>query len=1097
MHWQAQAGGKEGLFIDTFDWDAVVLDADKNNFLYEPINLCSGFYPCMLFMWGNGSGLLKVNRNGSLACLASTGCKMLSLDSLSIVCIANETATSTINIQGTLLEINRVLIEGCASVSNGGAVQCSGYGSIVQVHSARFSLLHSGGLGGAISAIGCSVSVFNSSFSNCSAVEGGGAISASQYVCYGSNSSYILQSSVNITKCRFDACRSMGSGGAVAVASSSGSAAVHDSHFIHCQSQVWGGAIHAADSSQVEVLNSSFEYNEAVSSGGGLSLSGSAMARIFASSFHGNIAFGAGGGALFATDAELLLEEVTCTENMALSGGGGMVFWSGPTQPTIVNSIPHGPLSCGLGNIAAYGNCYATPYSRLMLKVLSNFVYPGLLFQVQITKQDAYNQTISSDTSSIVQVIPGQLQADPSVSVLGTYFAILEAGVATFSIALKPSFIDVGELDGRIVLKTQPAIYAKGLDFQTGANMVSELAYVTIPLGNSVCPKGYVLALDQTNEDSNTTVRQGICSLCVSGTYSLDPLVGYSALVPTCLNCPAGGTCSGGFSVYFAGGNWEIFQGKYILLHCPVGYQLVNSIGGTFLHDAQRCAPCPIDSYIFDSNNSKLSCQPCPIGATCNGGSLKGLVEGSVWVGNEETGLYTLSSCPAGYEIVETVTQYGQQCLFCPASSFCEGGTAAAIPCPQGTFSTPGSNSSVACKPVVFVTVDISLPLSLPDFESNQDKFVRALSAAAGVAIGNVVVTSFSGVGRRSWRKQEHISTDCEDTHWLAKFRRLIVGRPCHSQTNQFGLLSSTSDILIFSNIATPDINSAKRIIETLNQNSLDTALYLQGLPQANSVMLSIAEQNIQSSQSYQQIVIGCIVGFSGFSICLGLAWYWLLKRKQGVTKDVKMLTSMIEEIRTKFRITRKDGYLLETEGQSCWNRRNSSIVVLQNHIVAAARLALFQDFDVTHFNSFCYFIEGNVCSGHQDESRYAVLRSFLLGISKELIRPDIPKYDQDFHATTLFHESLDAVSRYRLFFQYLMKCRIWSEDRDLYENLRQVAREYMNEISDHCEIRYLELSKESHGQELISFNVPLPQNTVSRQDHENVSKLFFQILRS
>ena len=215
------------------------------------------------------------------------------------------------------------------------------------------------------------------------------------------------------------------------------------------------------------------------------------------------------------------------------------------------------------------------------------------------------------------------------------------------------------------------------------------------------------------------------------------------------------------------------------------------------------------------------------------------------------------------------------------------------------------------------------------------------------------------------------------------------------------------------------------------------------------------------------------------------------------MTKDVKILTIMIEEIRTKFRITRKDGYLLETEHQSCWDQRHSSIVVVQNHIVAAARLALFQDFDVTHFNSFCYFIEGNVCSGHQDESRYAVLRSFLLGISKELIRPDIPKYDQDFHATTLFHESLDAVSRYRLFFQYLMKCRIWSEDRDLYENLRQVAREYMNEISDHCEIRYLELSKESHGQELISFNVPLPQNTVSRQDHENVSKLFFQILRS
>ena len=1097
LQWQAQDGGREGNFIDTYDWDAVILDAARTNFLYEPIVLCSGFYPCILSLWSNGSGMLKVDGKGSLACLASTGCLELSFNSLSFVCVANETVAATTIIQGTTLEINGVSFEGCASTSDGGAVQCSGAGSTVKVHSTRFSSLRSGGLGGAISAVGCSVNVSNSSFINCSAVEGGGAISASQYVCYDSNSSQTLQSSIYITQCQFDACYSIGSGGALVVTSVSGLATVIDSHFINCQSQVWGGAIHAAESAQIEVLNSSFEFNVAKSSGGGLSVSGSAKARVFTSSFHGNIAFGDGGGALFATDAELYLEEVTCTENLALSGGGGMVYWSGPVQPTIVNSVPYGRLFCGVGNIAAYGNCFATPYSRLVLQGWSDIIYPGLLFQVQITKQDAYNQTISSDTSSIVQVIPGQLQADSVISVLGTYFAVLESGVATFSIALKPSFIDVGvgEVDGSIVLKTQPVIYAKGLDFQTGANMISKLAYFTIPLGSSVCPKGYVLALDQTDEDSNKTVRQGICSLCVSGTYSLDPLVGYVALEPTCLNCPAGGTCTGGCSVEFAVGNWEISKGKYVLMSCPIGYQLVNSIGGTFSHDAQRCAPCPIESYIYDSNNSKLSCQPCPIGAVCNGGLLKGLVEGSVWVGNEQTGLYTLSSCPEGYEM-ETATQYGQQCLICPSSSFCEGGTAAAIPCPQGTFSTPGSNSSEACKPVVFVAVDISLPLSLADFESNQDKVVRALSAAAGVAIGNVVITSFSGVGRRfnPGSKQEHVSSECEEARWLPEIRRLVLGSSCHIQTRPFSLLSSTPSTMIFSNIATPDISTATRIIESLNQNSLNTALYLQGLPNSNYMTLSIMEQNIQSSQSYQQIVIGCIVGFSALSICLTLAWYGLLKRKQRVTKDVKILMIMIEDIRTKFRITQKDGYLLETERHGCWNRRNSSIVILQNHIVAAARLALLQDFDVTHFNSFCYFIEGNVCSGYQDESRYAVLRSFLLGISKELIRPDIPKYDKDFYSTTYCQEPLDAVSRYHLFFQYLMKCRIWSEDTDLYENLKQVAREFMDEISDHCEIRYLEISNESRGQELISYHIPLAQNTVSRQDHETVSNIFLEL---
>jgi hypothetical protein len=58
------------------------------------------------------------------------------------------------------------------------------------------------------------------------------------------------------------------------------------------------------------------------------------------------------------------------------------------------------------------------------------------------------------------------------------------------------------------------------------------------------------------------------------------------------------------------------------------------------------CVSCLTDQYIIDSNNPRFECQLCPVGARCDGNTLVGIVHGSVWVADMNTGQYRLSSCP-------------------------------------------------------------------------------------------------------------------------------------------------------------------------------------------------------------------------------------------------------------------------------------------------------------------------------------------------------------------------------------------------------------------------------------------------------------------
>ena len=91
----------------------------------------------------------------------------------------------------------------------------------VSVADSAFVGSRAGSRGGAISVVGASLLVANTLFANCSAAaEGGGAIAAGDYQCYGASP---VSTSVYVQDSTFEDCSApMGAGGAIAGLASSG-----------------------------------------------------------------------------------------------------------------------------------------------------------------------------------------------------------------------------------------------------------------------------------------------------------------------------------------------------------------------------------------------------------------------------------------------------------------------------------------------------------------------------------------------------------------------------------------------------------------------------------------------------------------------------------------------------------------------------------------------------------------------------------------------------------------------------------------------------------------------------------------------------------
>lgn len=177
-------------------------------------------------------------------------------------------------------------------------------------------------------------------------------------------------------------------------------------------------------------------------------------------------------------------------------------------------------------------------------------------------------------------------------------------------------------------------------------------------------------------------------STCSPGLYSLSAGLASASL---CVTCPAGSLCPGGPTI----------------TQCTAG---TFSLSTGFRSQGQ-CSICPPGNY-------------CPGGATVN-------------------------LCPLGSYSLATGVTRALDCNSCPANFYCRN-TTSITACPTNTNSPAGSsdlgrctcNSGYSCTTSQVVHAEITLPLTIQDFEALRTAYIAAVAAAAGVDVSQVIIVS-------------------------------------------------------------------------------------------------------------------------------------------------------------------------------------------------------------------------------------------------------------------------------------------------------------------------------------------------------------------
>ena len=321
-------------FIALYDWDSLILK--ENCTLTISVDLCTLIFPCTLSVMGAGNVSLHFSTNVSINCLLSNGCSNVFLDSLILVAQNGDDDVNTsisslpaLKVEGANATVVNCYFSKFSSSLDGGTIQAY-MGAAVVIERSNFSHSRSEGLGGAISAVGASISISQTMFINCTSLEDGGAVSGTQWQSYASDQIY--QSVVAISACVFIECVSQETGGAIFASSLGTNLQISDSMFYSCFGAKAGGAVSAVD----------FSYTE-----------------VSSSVFNGNSALLLGGGALYVQNASMSLIALKCTNNTALTGGGGVLLWDGENEPNILPT-------CAAGWYPNPADCHQTECSNML-----------------------------------------------------------------------------------------------------------------------------------------------------------------------------------------------------------------------------------------------------------------------------------------------------------------------------------------------------------------------------------------------------------------------------------------------------------------------------------------------------------------------------------------------------------------------------------------------------------------------------------------------------------------------------------------------------------------------------------------------------------
>mmetsp|Transcript_17658 Transcript_17658/g.37266 ORF Transcript_17658/g.37266 Transcript_17658/m.37266 type:complete len:186 (-) Transcript_17658:275-832(-) len=170
-----------------------------------------------------------------------------------------------------------------------------------------------------------------------------------------------------------------------------------------------------------------------------------------------------------------------------------------------------------------------------------------------------------------------------------------------------------------------------------------------------------------------------------------------------------------------------------------------------------------------------------------------------------------------------------------------------AIRCPSDTFSIAGSNMSAACFRVVFVTLDVSLPMSSTSFIVKQDAFVEAIASATRTRVN------------------------------LVQLQGIVSARSMIQ-----------SSIRILCSLAEPDAQKADETIQVFSKQLLYIELNVRGFPNSESVSISVTNQQYLNSDSLSCLIIGLVCGIGVLLIAVSAVYLYCNKHAE--SQDEKRL---------------------------------------------------------------------------------------------------------------------------------------------------------------------------------------------------------------
>lgn len=191
------------------------------------------------------------------------------------------------------------------------------------------------------------------------------------------------------------------------------------------------------------------------------------------------------------------------------------------------------------------------------------------------------------------------------------------------------------------------------------------------------------------------------------------------------------------------------------------------------VEDARNCGPGKHSQSAGLTAESQ--CQPCPTGFLCPGGAALQPCTAGTYSDNDGlrvqqqctvcppghfcTAGDAIQLCPLGsYSLAEGL-RFASQCDTCPPNFYCPN-TTVIFPCPDNTMSSAGSsdlgkclcNAGYKCEVTKVIHAEVTLPITVQDFDAMRQQYILAVAAAAGVDPSQVIIVSVtpsSGPTRR------------------------------------------------------------------------------------------------------------------------------------------------------------------------------------------------------------------------------------------------------------------------------------------------------------------------------------------------------------